>query len=124
MAWKNQEQRRAYQRDWCKKNRARLAAKKKEYYEQNKEWFQEYERNRQLVNTYGITAEQYDRMLLEQGNCCKLCKKFTNGPKGLRFSVDHCHKSGKIRGILCMECNTRLGWYEKNIESVKEYLSA
>jgi hypothetical protein len=38
------------------------------------------------------------------------------------LSVDHCHKTGKIRGLLCTKCNTALGWFETNQEQVQDYL--
>lgn len=64
-----------------------------------------------LKNTYGITVEDFDRMLTEQGGVCKIC---LSGPSG-RFKylcVDHCHTTGKVRGLLCHACNKSLGFLE------------
>ena len=55
---------------------------------------------------FGLTAEQYQGMLEAQGGVCAICKR--KDPKK-RLSVDHCHKSGKIRALLCSTCNLVLG---------------
>ena len=61
---------------------------------------------------YGISIEEYDEMLTRQNFVCKICSrpenKMLNG-KVRRLSVDHDHETGKIRGLLCMDCNTTLG---------------
>jgi len=71
-------------------------------------------RKHHLRATYNITNEQYDEMLLQQDNKCKICNKeermphqSTNKIKGL--SVDHNHETGKIRGLLCANCNLMIG---------------
>jgi hypothetical protein len=61
---------------------------------------------------YGITVEEYEKLLKRQGNSCFICK--TKNPSQKRklsnyFCVDHCHKTGKVRGLLCSTCNTALG---------------
>jgi hypothetical protein len=62
-----------------------------------------------LRKRFGITANQYDGMYLSQGGVCAICYK----PEiGQRLSVDHCHKTGKVRGLLCDTCNTTLGKFE------------
>ena len=58
---------------------------------------------------YGITEADFERMKVEQGEVCKICGGPPNG-KGT-FHVDHDHKTGKIRGLLCHKCNTALGLF-------------
>ncbi len=60
-----------------------------------------------LLYHYGITERRYQEILDEQGGGCGICaaRKKPNGPN---LSVDHCHKTGTIRGILCSRCNERL----------------
>jgi hypothetical protein len=61
-----------------------------------------------LKHRYGITVEQRDSMLSAQGGLCAICRG--NDPKrGKGWCVDHCHKTEKIRGILCHDCNVALG---------------
>lgn len=59
-------------------------------------------RDLRLQRQYGITAEQYDEILVFQGGVCAICKK---PPKKNRLSVDHNHKTGLTRGLLCWACN-------------------
>ena len=66
-------------------------------------------------STYGITIEDYDRMLAEQGGKCAICPR-TNPVNGGRFHVDHDHNTGKIRGLLCSNCNTSIGLAQDNPE--------
>lgn len=62
----------------------------------------------QIIRKFGITLADYDKMLEEQGGKCKICG--TETPRGMgRFYVDHCHRTKKIRGLLCHNCNILLG---------------
>ena len=63
-----------------------------------------------LSSKYGITIDHYDAILQRQGGTCALCQK----PAGRSnrwgtLSVDHCHETGLIRGLLCAACNSALG---------------
>ena len=77
----------------------------------------EYFREHHLKKTYGITLEQYDEMLEEQGNGCAICGTEEPGGRG-RFHVDHCHDTGQVRGLLCMSCNTALGGFKDNTKTL------
>ena len=61
-----------------------------------------------LKTKYNITIEQYDEMLDAQGGGCAICGV---KPTNKRLAVDHCHTTGKVRGILCTGCNTGLGGF-------------
>jgi len=58
-----------------------------------------------LRSKYGLEPEDYSRMLEDQNGVCWICKAV---PTKRRLAVDHCHKTGKIRGLLCWHCNYRL----------------
>lgn len=61
-----------------------------------------------LKRRYNLTCEQYDAMFEAQGRACKCCG--TTEPRSERpWHVDHCHKTGLVRGILCHHCNAMLG---------------
>lgn len=60
-----------------------------------------------LRRKYGITQEQYDDILAKQSGCCAICSK-TPEDEGVNLAVDHNHKTGEIRGILCRYCNHRV----------------
>lgn len=62
-----------------------------------------------LSARYGITPEQWDEMLTKQGGACVICRE---PPK--RPVVDHDHKTGKVRGILCHRCNVILHGIENH----------
>lgn len=70
-----------------------------------------HERRRRL-RRYGITQDEYDQMLVDQGGRCPGCQTTEPGVKG--WCIDHCHKSGKVRALMCGRCNTMLGLADEN----------
>jgi recombination endonuclease VII len=66
----------------------------------------EHEQRRRL-RKYGLTQDEYDQLLRDQGGRCPGCRTTDPGVKG--WCIDHCHKSGRVRGLLCGRCNTMLG---------------
>ena len=72
-----------------------------------------------LRKSFGIKLEQYKKMLVEQKGVCAICgKQETRKYKSkiVRLSIDHNHKTGKIRGLLCHNCNMAIGHFEENIK--------
>jgi len=67
---------------------------------------------------YGITTEQFNTMLEEQNGACAICG-IKEEDYGKTFCIDHCHTSGTVRGLLCMHCNTALGHFKDDTESLK-----
>src|SRR5262249_30876534 len=63
-------------------------------------------RKQYLACKYGITLQQYGTLLKGQGGRCAICKK---KPKNGVLYVDHCHRTGRIRGLLCRGCNLGIG---------------
>lgn len=79
----------------------------REYYSKHKA----QHKSRALELTYGITLEEYNDMLAKQNNCCAICSIVPD--KGnRRLAVDHDHLTGKIRGLLCDNCNNGLGRFK------------
>jgi hypothetical protein len=64
-------------------------------------------RRSSLKNAYGISLEDCARLLVRQGGVCAICLK----APAERLCVDHCHATGKVRGLLCRTCNVGLGCY-------------
>jgi hypothetical protein len=125
----NREKLREYQRDYMKKRRAanpeatREAQKK--YYQKNKAarigyGKARYERVRGTVlrSKYGIDLEDYSSMLAAQNGACAICGTATPDGRGRFFHVDHCHRSGKVRGLLCTKCNQGIGMFKENPETL------
>jgi hypothetical protein len=63
-----------------------------------------------VLKRYGISVLEYELRLALQGGVCAICKE---KPKRWLF-VDHCHRTGKVRGLLCGNCNSGLGFYQDN----------
>jgi len=74
-----------------------------------------------LNHRYGITLDGYDTLLSEQEGCCAVCN-VKQADKSYHFHVDHCHKTGRVRGLLCISCNVLLGQFENKIEAILNYL--
>jgi len=106
---KHYAKRRAYQLEYNKKNRDKIRQTEREYYWKNKEKIDEKNRKRFLLQLYGITVEQYDDILKSQNGGCKICGKQCKS--GRKLAVDHDHKTKKVRGILCMNCNKGIGHF-------------
>lgn len=66
-------------------------------------------RRHHLKWKYGLTQQQYEEMLCQQGGKCAICGTTDPGPRIKHFHVDHCHKTGKIRDLLCTNCNSLIG---------------
>jgi len=74
---------------------------------------------------YGMELEEVEKMFEAQNYCCAICHKPTKLGGKLNAKVDHCHSTGKVRGILCHACNIGIGFLEDNIlvlESAIAYL--
>jgi hypothetical protein len=63
--------------------------------------------NAMVQKVYGLGPGDYERLYALQGGTCAICKRATG--KTRRLSVDHDHKTGKVRGLLCRPCNSMLG---------------
>ncbi len=100
---------------WCK---LCSAARRAEWGRENPD---KIARNSRYVK-YRIRDEEYNLMLEEQNNACKLCREAFSSTLGRH--IDHDHITGVVRGILCRRCNYMIGWYEAidDQESVLQYL--
>lgn len=85
--------------------------------------------NRQagLKRMYGITVADYDRMLTEQRGVCAICQSPPNPTSRFKhLSVDHCHRTGNVRGLLCHNCNKAIGLLRDDpsrVTAVAQYLT-
>lgn len=79
-------------------------------------------KDRTLRRLYGITLEQYERMLTAQDGVCAICHMPETTKFGQHLAVDHDHATGKIRALLCMRCNTTLGVLRDNPELAERLL--
>jgi hypothetical protein len=78
-----------------------------------------------MLKRYNLTLEDYEKMLKEQNECCAICKNHCSLSQR-SLHVDHCHSTGKVRGLLCSKCNKGLGMYLDNtlfLENAIKYLN-
>lgn len=75
-----------------------------------------------LAKAFGITLEDWDKMLVEQDGKCAICKREFSQLKMTPF-VDHDHATGRVRGLLCPSCNQFLGLIKDNPQSILNYLN-
>lgn len=90
------------------------------------EWHKQNDYNNSIRFRYGLSKIQYQELVEKQKGLCALCEKPQNpGKRNGRLSVDHDHKTGKVRGLLCVLCNIMLGRYDdsiKKFEKIPAYL--
>lgn len=115
---------------WRENNKEELEMKARRYRTEKREFLSQKDReeyrtpkvlNQILLRSFGITLEQYNAMNEAQSGLCAIC----NRPpitKASRLSVDHCHETGKIRGLLCTRCNTGIGMLGDSIQYVESAL--
>jgi hypothetical protein len=81
----------------------------------------EYFRNYFIKRKYGLSEEEYNNLLKKQDGKCAICKTTDLGKfKTKRFYVDHDKTTGKVRGLLCIKCNTGLGMFKEDIKILSE----
>lgn len=101
----------AYQREWRRRNPHKLAEYKQREKEKERSPTKEQrerKRNYDLVRCFGISVQQYDELLKQQNGGCAICDRPNADSRGHRLHVDHDHKTGEIRGLLCASCNKDL----------------
>lgn len=105
----------------ARENRSR---RREQYREYNREFLAADKDRAKGYNLarYGVTLAQYNAMLEKQGGGCAICGAVTN-KNGKALFVDHCHDTGKVRGILCYRCNTGLGSFKDNAVLVAKAVS-
>jgi len=84
-------------------------------------------RNTHYKTTYGLTVDDYDVMCARQGGCCAICGTPESSSKYGYFHVDHDHKTGAVRALLCRCCNVVLGFMDEDperLEAAARYLRA
>lgn len=81
-------------------------------------------KNNRLKYEYGINEDKYNEIFTAQGGCCAICKTHqTSLP--ISLAVDHDHKTGEVRGLLCGNCNRGIGYLQDTaevLESATNYL--
>jgi hypothetical protein len=95
--------------------------KMKEYQRRDKEKDPEKFATKHYKRLYGITYKERDLILAAQGKRCACCR--TDTPGKHRWHVDHCHKTKKVRGILCHRCNLGIGLARDSVEILETWIA-
>jgi hypothetical protein len=86
-------------------------------------WTPRKQSSYKLMAQYNLTLEDYTNLLEKQGGVCCICKQKETAKANAGYTkslaVDHCHSTGKIRGLLCQSCNTGLGSFKDNIDTIQ-----
>lgn len=104
MPYKDQDAQRQYHREY--------------YLSRKTEFFWRF-----VKNKYGLTQDGFMEILEDQKYSCALCEKPFKEISKTQMHIDHCHETGKIRGLLCMKCNVGLGMLGDNEEGLLKALS-
>lgn len=113
------------------KNKDRIDAANKQWREENPDFFAaNYQANRKqrifnarewtLKRRFGLSLKDYDDMLLAQNGVCAICG---GRDKNRRLAVDHCHHTGRVRGLLCRDCNVSLGLMREDCSRLSAAIS-
>lgn len=107
--------------EYHKKNKQKCYESNRRWRERNRDW----QKNRDLKLKFGIDLSQYTEMLQKQDGVCAICHQ---EDPSFQLSVDHCHTTGKIRGLVCGNCNNKVLWTVENrrelIDRAIQYLEA
>jgi hypothetical protein len=128
----------AYRRAYRAANREKLDIQKRQWEKDNPEMLSMQRARRRIkdMNTkingdlkyhYDITLENFNTLLEKQGGVCAICKKFEITARTKRLVVDHDHKTGRVRGILCHRCNCGIGYFKDDpsyVRTAADYLES
>lgn len=101
------EERRAYCCAYEKSERGKAARQRVVAKLRTKEWYRKYDQRRNF-KMYSLTEDRFKAILASQSSLCAICR-LPNPSKRRRWHIDHDHKTGQVRGVLCVNCNAGLG---------------
>ena len=81
----------------------------------------EYRQQYNLRTRFGLTTEAFSAMIVEQNSTCKICG--VGFEEKVKPQIDHNHETGKVRGLLCRNCNTSLGLLKENTETLRSMIN-
>lgn len=134
---KRKEYKASNNREWREKHQLELKNKKKAYYDahkkeisrQHKEYYDKRKtefREKRVSYLFGIDADTYNGMVERQKNLCAICGKpesTTRNGITKRLAIDHNHTTGKIRELLCHNCNTAIGKAKEDITILEKMIA-
>ena len=88
-----------------------------EHPEKYKAYRKKAKRRKRLRTRYGMSLDDYMQRLADQGGCCAICR--VPPAEGRFLCVDHCHKTTKVRGLLCHACNSGIGYLRDDVDRLR-----
>lgn len=116
--WACKSARDANSQAWRDANREKVRADHKQWRDNNREHLREYGR----AKNYGMDPGEYARMMTEQNGQCLTCDSDGKTGRGGILHSDHNHKTGRMRGLLCSDCNRAIGLMKDDPEIVQRIL--
>lgn len=116
-ALNNKPNKKIYDKEYRKINKDKILAEKKTRKLSGKSYIEA--RKSMIKRKYNLSLEDFDNMLLLQNKKCKICGATESNHKSSVLYIDHCHKTNKVRGLLCHHCNYGLGGFRDNIDFLK-----
>lgn len=112
-----------YHREYYLKHKEKINKQVAEYRRNNPEKAKNTHWKGRIKRLYGITEEEYNNLLQKQNNTCAICNKVEISKyEGIlrKLSVDHDHITGKVRGLLCDNCNRGIGHLQEDVDILKQ----
>lgn len=107
----NTRERREVKSAWYQANKKSVQIRNKKWRADNPDYF--------LLRNYGITEAQREQLILDQNGACAVCQTDLDTLGAKHTHTDHCHTSGVVRGVLCVQCNTGLGSFRDSLRVLK-----
>lgn len=103
-------------------------ARARKWLKEDREKNPEKYRNKDLIKNFGISLDEYNVLLEKQNGVCAICgnperTRHNNTDRIRNLAVDHCHKTGRVRGLLCTACNQGLGNFRDNPDYLAKSIS-
>ncbi len=113
---------------WLDEDRKKHPERYKNYAAKYYDEVKEIQITKKIIRAYGLSVPEYDQMIIDCDNKCHICRKsetYLFAGKIRRLCLDHDHKTGKLRGLLCFACNMALGKFgddQMRLQSAIDYL--
>lgn len=123
----NVEEFRKKDKEYREKNREQINRKARRYAEkrvnENPDEWSFIKRRNKIKTLYNVSVDFIVDLMNKQKGCCAICGCSLVNPNSKQtYSIDHCHSTGKVRGLLCIKCNAVLEYSVKHINTIKKYL--
>lgn len=118
----NPERDKENRRKWHKANPEKAKESVRKWKRANPEEAKKIARRARLISSYGLTTEEYDKLLKKQGGVCAICGRYRRESRYGRLCVDHNHSTGEVRGLVCSLCNIAIGAVQEDLATLRKMI--